>query len=210
MPKFDDTFIEQFHELLAWRRDVRHFKTTPVDRQILEQICKFADMAPSVGNSQPWRFVQVSDAQKRVQIQQSFLKSNEQALQGYEGEQAALYAKLKLSGLKEAPEHFAVFCDEACSQGAGLGRQTMPETLAYSCVMAIYNFWLAARAFEIGVGWVSILDPVEVQEALQVPDSWKLVAYLCVGKDARPHDTPELERVGWQARTEAQKRFLLD
>ena len=79
----------------------------------------------------------------------------------------------------------------------------MPETLDYSTVVMIATFWLAARAAGLGVGWVSILDPVEVSRLLEAPPEWKLVAYLCVGWPEEEHADPELERYGWQPRTNA-------
>ena len=102
-------------------------------------------------------------------------------------------------GLREAPVHLAVFCDHATDAGAGLGRKTMPEMLDYSVVAAVHTLWLAARAEGLGVGWVSILDPVDVCRALAVPPAWKLVAYLCVGRPLEEHLDPELERHDWQA-----------
>ena len=112
----------------------------------------------------------------------------------------SLYAKLKLSGLVEAPRHFAVFCDEATKQGAGLGRKTMPETLRYSAVLAVHSLWLAARAHGVGIGWVSILDPEALKRCLEVPKEWSLVAYICLGYAVEDSIVPELQRVGWQAR----------
>jgi 5,6-dimethylbenzimidazole synthase len=118
----------------------------------------------------------------------------------YMGERAQLYARLKLAGLRDAPIHLAVFCDEATWQGHGLGQRTMPETRRYSTVCALYTFWLAARARGVGVGWVSILDPQTIAETLDVPRSWTLIGYLCVGWPREEHLIPELERAGWQAR----------
>ena len=108
-----------------------------------------------------------------------------------------------LAGLREAPLHLAVFCDEATGAGHGLGRATMPEMLRYSAVTAVHTFWLAARIRGLGVGWVSILCPEEVTAALDVPADWRLIAYLCVGYPAEEHADPELVRHGWQARQEA-------
>ena len=116
------------------------------------------------------------------------------------GERAALYARLKLAGLLEAPVHLAVFVDPATEMGHGLGRRTMPETLAYSAVCAVHTLWLAARAQGIGVGWVSILDPAQARWALDVPEQWQLVAYLCLGYAESDHEEPELAREGWEAR----------
>lgn len=91
-----------------------------------------------------------------------------------------------------------VFCDEEASEGRGLGRQTMPETLTWSVVMAIHTLWLTARTQNIGLGWVSILQPSEINRILDVPDDWRLIAYLCLGYPQRESDEPELARLGWQ------------
>jgi 5,6-dimethylbenzimidazole synthase len=207
-PVFDAAFRDQFAQLLGWRRDVRRFLDKPVDQGLLDQLKTLSDLAPSVGNSQPWRFIDVRDETARAAVIDSFARSNERAAQGYEGEKAALYASLKLEGLRQAPVHLAVFCDEATVQGSGLGRQTMPEMLRYSTVAAVQTLWLAARAHGLGVGWVSILEPDAVTSALDVPADWTLVAYLCLGWPQEEHCDPELVRHGWQQRTPSEARFL--
>ena len=199
-PVFDAAFRAALGDLFLWRRDVRRFKTTPVSDELFATILDLACLAPSVGNSQPWRFVRVDRPERRRQVRDNFERTNASALQGYEGDRARLYAALKLSGLDEAPIHLAVFADEQTPQGHGLGRQTMPETMRYSTVAAVQLFWLAARAHGVGVGWLSIHDPVAITRLLEVPEGWRLVAYLCVGWPAEHCAGPELERVGWQNR----------
>lgn len=199
-PRFDGAFHRQLEDLYRWRRDVRRFRTDPLDPALLDGLLALAALAPSVGNSQPWRFVKVDDPSRRAAVRVSFERANAAALAAYEGERAATYARLKLSGLDKAPVHLAAFVDEATAAGQGLGRRTMPETLAYSVVGAVHALWLAARAHGVGVGWVSILDPLEVRRVLDVPESWRLVAYLCVGYPEEEHADPELERHGWQQR----------
>lgn len=207
-PQFNDRFRHELRELLRWRRDVRHFRTDPIAQSLIDELLDLACLAPSVGNAQPWRFVAVDDPANRAAIVANFSAANERALAGYHGERAQLYAGLKLAGLKEAPRHLAVFCDEATEQGAGLGRQTMPETLRYSAVLAVHTLWLAARTRGLGVGWVSILDPQAAARRLDVPESWTLVAYLCLGWPVEDHDQPELQRLGWQAREAACRQVL--
>lgn len=199
-PVFDAAFRERLAELFRWRRDVRHFRSDPVERATLEALVAEATLSPSVGFSQPWRFVSVEDVSRRAAIVASFERANADALRGYDGEDAAKYVTLKLAGLRDAPVHLAVFRDEATARGKGLGRATMPETLAYSAANAVYTFWLAARAHGIGAGWVSILEPEVVTQTLDVPPQWKLIAYLCVGYPVEDHDTPELERARWESR----------
>ena len=197
---FDDAFRAEFEELIKWRRDVRRFTGEPVDPELIAHLLELADLAPSVGLSQPWRFVEVKTRAERKAVIASYERCNADALESYDGDDRALYARLKLEGLREAPVQFAVFCDEETSRGKGLGRQTMPEMLRYSVVTAVHTFWLAARASGVGVGWVSILEPEAVREALDAPGHWTLVAYLCVGFPREEHDDPDLERAGWERR----------
>jgi 5,6-dimethylbenzimidazole synthase len=198
---FDEAFQAEFGELVAWRRDVRRFRPGMVPEDTLSELLRLAALAPSVGNCQPTRLVLVDDEARREAVRTNFQAANALALRAYDGERAQLYASLKLAGLKEAPVHLAVFCDEKTEQGHGLGARTMPETRRYSAVCALHTFWLAARARGLGVGWVSILDPAELADTLDVPRDWAFIGYLCVGWPQEAHLTPELERVGWQART---------
>ena len=197
-PEFSESFRQQFEELPKWRRDVRSFRCDPVDAQLLLHLVSLASLAPSVGYSQPWRFVLVESTACRELICANFEHCNRQALESYSGEKAQIYASLKLAGLREAPVHLATFLTQNTHHGSGLGKTTMPETLEYSAVLAVYTLWLAARTYGLGLGWVSILDPVEVNRGLNVPHHWKLIAYLCIGYPQEDHSSPELLRNGWE------------
>jgi 5,6-dimethylbenzimidazole synthase len=205
LPDFDADFYAKLVELFSWRRDVRRFLTEPLPEGLLEELLALACMAPSVGLSEPWRFVVVRSPERRARVKSNFEKANQEALKGYQGEQARLYASLKLAGLDQAPAQVAVFCDEGTSQGSGLGRATMPEMAAYSVVTAVQTLWLAARARGIGLGWVSILDPAELCRSLEAPESWKLVAYLCLGYPEEQGQVPELSKAGWEKRRPPEK-----
>ncbi|MBV1701050.1 MAG: 5,6-dimethylbenzimidazole synthase [Hyphomicrobiales bacterium] len=207
-PIFSEEFRNEFIQLLAWRRDVRRFSTAPVEAALIERLLDLAQLAPSVGNSQPWRWVEVSSAARRAAIRANFSAANAKALAAQSADRASLYASLKLQGLDNAPRHFAVFCDNATAQGHGLGTRTMPEMLEASVCGMVNTFWLAARAHGLGVGWVSILDPLQATQTLEVPPAWKLVAYLCVGWPIEEHLDPELVRHNWQARTRAGRQVL--
>ncbi|MBX2831952.1 MAG: 5,6-dimethylbenzimidazole synthase [Rhodospirillales bacterium] len=199
-PVFDHVFQKQFIDLLLWRRDVRRFRTDAIPKDDINDLIKEACLAPSVGNCQPWRFVKVNDRARRKAIRDSFERANTEALNDYHGERAKLYASLKLQGMDQAPVQLAVFADEETEAGMGLGRKTMPEMLDYSAVAAVQLLWLAARVKGIGVGWVSILEPDVVGKTLEVPDHWRLIAYLCIGYPEEDHVVPELVREGWQER----------
>jgi 5,6-dimethylbenzimidazole synthase len=200
-PSFDDRFRAELRDLLAWRRDVRRFRRDPVPREWLAELRDAAQLAPSVGNSQPWRWVEVATAAKREAVRANFRACNADALAVQTPDRASAYARLKLEGLDAAPVQFAVFCDRATRQGHGLGAATMPEMLDYSVASMIACVWLVARARGLGVGWVSILDPQRLIADLGAPASYKLIAYLCVGFPEAEHEIPELEREDWQERT---------
>jgi 5,6-dimethylbenzimidazole synthase len=206
--QFDTAFRESFRDLILWRRDVRRFRRDAIDPGLIHSLLELASHAPSVGHCQPWRFVLVESPDRREAVKSSFVRANAKALESYDDEKRARYARLKLEGLEEAPVHLAVFADEATQAGGGLGRQTMPQTLRYSVVAAVQTLWLAARAEGLGVGWISILEPKIVCQVLEVPDTWTLIAYLCIGWPVEEHLDPELERHDWQERLGAERMIF--
>jgi 5,6-dimethylbenzimidazole synthase len=204
MPNFSPAFRQQLRDLFRWRRDVRRFRPDPLPAGLLEELLDVAALAPSVGLSQPWRFVLVEDPARRAAVRASFAACNAAALARQDSSRAGLYARLKLAGLDEAPCHLAIFAEPDPAQGHGLGRATMPEMAAYSAVLAAHTLWLVARAEGLGMGWVSILEPGAVAAALDVPAGWTLIGYFCLGYPQEDHETPELERAGWERRRRAE------
>jgi len=184
--------------VLTWRRDVRHFRTDPVPEDVMGRLAAAVDCAPSVGNARPWRFLRIRDAALRARVRAEFERCNAEARDEYDAAMQDEYARLKLAGLDAAPEQIAVFTVTDPSEGRGLGRRTMPETLRQSTAMAIHTLWLAARAENLGLGMVSIVDPRRMEAILDAPAGWEFSAYLCLGWPDFTDDTPLLHRVGWQ------------
>jgi 5,6-dimethylbenzimidazole synthase len=194
-PAFDAAFRARLRELLIWRRDMRRFRRDPLPQGSVEKLLELVSLAPSVGLSQPWRFILVDDLLRRAAVRRNFETCNAEALAGQAPERAAQYARLKLAGLDDAPCHVAVFADRDTARGHGLGRQTMPEMSEYSAVAAIHTLWLAARAEGIGMGWVSILDPRTIAAVLEVPPDWKLIGYFCLGFPEAEDDVPRITAI---------------
>jgi 5,6-dimethylbenzimidazole synthase len=207
-PEFGAEFRATLHDLLEWRRDVRRFKHTPLPPGTIDRLIAIACLSPSVGLSEPWRFVIVNDKERRGAIRACFEDCNHDALSMQALDRAALYARLKLAGLDDAPCQIAVFADRSTAQGSGLGRLTMPEALDYSVAIAIHTLWLAARAEGIGLGWVSILDPKRMAAILDVPEHWVFIGHLCLGYPVAEDDRPALEREGWERRHPPSKALL--
>ncbi|WP_283789305.1 5,6-dimethylbenzimidazole synthase [Bermanella sp. WJH001] len=186
-----------FESLLQARRDVRgnHFLCDePVSDDEIQRILQAAIWAPSVGYSQPWRFVVIRDDQVKQQVAHSFKQENEKAAHLFDEKQQQ-YQQLKLEGILEAPVNIAVFYEP--STAPVLGQTSMQEMGEYSVVCAVQNMWLMARSMNIGIGWVSILNPEDVKSILSAPKDNKLVAYLCVGKVDEFLNRPELEQLKW-------------
>ncbi|KXK59744.1 5,6-dimethylbenzimidazole synthase [Micromonospora rosaria] len=194
---FPEPARQAFYDVLGARRDVRRFRPDPVDGEILTRVLAAAHAAPSVGHSQPWRFVLVRDPATR---ERAALMADQQRLRQVEQmdpESGLRLLDLQLEGIREAPLGVVVCCDRRAPAAGVLGRATFVDTDLWSCACAIQNLWLAARAEGLGVGWVTLFDPDELATLLALPAGVVTLGWLCLGwPDERP-PRPGLERVGW-------------
>ncbi|WP_040730479.1 5,6-dimethylbenzimidazole synthase [Thiocapsa marina] len=183
------------------RRDVRgEFLPDPIPDEVLQRILTAAHHAPSVGFMQPWDFILVRDPAVKRRIKDGFETAHREAAALFEGDRRERYRQLKLEGILESPVGICITCDRARTGPVVIGRTANPEMDLYSSVCAVQNLWLAARAENLGVGWVSIVHREVLHEALGIPAQIVPVAYLCVGYVSVFHDRPELESAGWLPR----------
>ncbi len=198
---FGDFEREAIYRAIFTRRDVRsHFQPDPIDDAVLARLLTAAHHAPSVGFMQPWNFIVIRDQARREAVRDLFLTARSQELPHIAEERQALYRKLRLEGICESALNLCITCDRRRSEGSPLGRWHNPQMDIFSTVCAVQNFWLAARAEGIGVGWVSILDADALKQLLGIPDHVVPVAYLCVGHVSEFAARPDLERKGWAPR----------
>ncbi|MDK3156417.1 5,6-dimethylbenzimidazole synthase [Kamptonema cortianum] len=192
---------EGFYRVLYSRRDIRKFKPGRVPDDVVERILCAAHAAPSVGLSQPWRFILIRSPETRARVKELFASVNA-AQSGRIDDPARreLYDSLKLEGILESDFNLAVVCEPPPEDRFTLGAGTIPQTIRDSVCLAIQNLWLAARAEGVGVGWVSILPEGRMEDILGLPARAELVAYLCVGYPEEFADRPMLETVGWEKR----------
>lgn len=183
------------------RRDVRgQFLPDLIPDDVLARLLRAAHHAPSVGFMQPWDFIVVRDAAIKRKVQVAFQAAHLEAAEMFENERRQTYRALKLEGIVEAPIGICVTCDRSRSGPVVIGRTHQPEMDLFSAVCAVQNIWLAARAENVGVGWVSILRHDDLREALAIPPAIQPIAYICVGYVSHFFQKPELEVAGWLPR----------
>lgn len=182
------------------RRDCRRFLPDPLDDALLLRLLTAAHHAPSVGFMQPWNFVLIRSIEVRREVKTAFERANAREAEAFSGDRGDLYRSLKLEGILESPLNLCITCDRSRHGPAVLGRTAMPEMDLYSTVCAVQNLWLAARAEGVGVGWVSIIDPLDLAAIVGLPNHVVPIAYLCLGRVPSFEPRPELERRGWLER----------
>jgi nicotinate-nucleotide--dimethylbenzimidazole phosphoribosyltransferase len=187
-------------EVLAARRDVRRFRPDPLPSALVHQVLIAGHQAPSVGHSQPWRFIVVGEQATRDRA--ALLADRERLRQADQltADRRTRLLDLKLDGIREAPVGIVVACDRRAPAAGVLGRASYADADMWSCACAVQNMWLAARAIGLGMGWVTLFQPADLAELLELPDGVATLGWLCLGwPDERPPE-PGLERQGWSHR----------
>jgi len=189
---------EAVYKTIFSRRDVRNeYLPNPIPDEVLKRVLTAAHHAPSVGFMQPWDFITIKSTKTRAAIKQAFLEAHKEAADMFDEAKSEQYKGLKLEGIMEAPIGICITCDRTRNGPVVLGKTANPEMDLYSSVCAVQNLWLAARAENLGVGWVSIIHHDALKKILNIPDHITPIAYLCMGYVSFFHEKPELEKVGW-------------
>ena len=188
------------------RRDVRSdFINCNIPEDTLLRVLTAAHHAPSVGFMQPWDFIIVNEKETKQKIKHGFDQANENSKAMFSDDKQKEYQKFKLEGILEAPIGICVTCDRERNGPVILGKTIKAEMDLYSAVCAVQNLWLAARAENLGVGWVSIIEDDVLRDALSIPPNIEIIAYLCIGYVTQFKDKPELESAGWLPRRSVDK-----
>lgn len=187
-------------EIIGARRDIRRFRPDAIPAAVLERVLQAGHAAPSVGHSQPWRFLVVDDADLRTRA--AAMADTERLRQAsqLDPDSARHLLDLQLEGIREAPLGVVVCCDRRVPAAGVLGRATFPDSDVWSCACAIENMWLAARAEGLGMGWVTLFRPEELGGLLGLPDGVVTLGWLCLGWPDERLPAPGLERAGWSRR----------
>ncbi|QQZ29759.1 5,6-dimethylbenzimidazole synthase [Thiothrix subterranea] len=200
-PFFSSEERESLYRIIAARRDMRHFTpNTRIDDATIERLLQAAYQAPSVGLMQPWRFQRIRTIQQREGIAALVMAERAETANAL-GERGEEFLRLKVEGIRDCAELWVV--SVAPDDGTLFGRRTMPQAMALcSVACAIQNLWLATRAENLGMGWVSMFDPLALAEWLSLPAGSQPIAILCIGQVEAFYSAPMLELEGWrQGRT---------
>lgn len=196
-----ESVVEALESVVGARRDIRRFRPDPVPTELLEAVLEAGHRAPSVGHSQPWRFIVVSDQATRDKAAHLADAARLAQADHLTEDRAARLLDLKLEGLREAPLGIVVACDRRTPALGVLGRATFPDADLWSCAIAIENMWLTARAHGLGMGWVTLFDPADLADLFGLPEGVVTLGWLCLGwPDERPPE-PGLQRAGWSTKT---------
>ncbi|MBD9655967.1 5,6-dimethylbenzimidazole synthase [Pseudomonas sp. PDM12] len=183
------------YRAIAERRDMRHFSGGEVAPELLARLLEAAHQAPSVGLMQPWRFIRITRPALREDIYQLVERERQLTAEAL-GERSDEFMRLKVEGVRDCAEVLVAALMEG-REAHVFGRRTLPEMDMASLSCAIQNLWLAARAEGLGMGWVSLFDPVALAELLGMPPGSKPVAVLCLGPVQAFYPAPMLVQEGW-------------
>lgn len=196
-PCFEEEDREVLYKVIHARRDMRHFLSdTTVEPETLRRILQAGHAAPSVGLMQPWRFIRILDPETRRRLGEEAERVRIQTAEAL-GARKETFLQLKVEGINECAELLVLVM--APDDGTVVGRFTLPREMAISsCACAVQNMWLAARAENLGLGWVSFFDPRTVADLLGCPVGAEPLAILCLGPVQAFPPAPLMSLAGWR------------
>lgn len=183
------------YRAIAERRDMRHFSGGEVAPELLARVLEAAHQAPSVGLMQPWRFIRITRPALREAIHGLVEEERVRTAEAL-GERSDEFMQLKVEGIRDCAELLVVALMEG-REAHVFGRRTLPEMDLASLACAIQNLWLAARAEGLGMGWVSLFEPLALADLLAMPTGSKPLAVLCLGPVTEFYEAPMLVQQGW-------------
>ncbi|MCY0876080.1 MAG: nicotinate-nucleotide--dimethylbenzimidazole phosphoribosyltransferase [Firmicutes bacterium] len=188
------------YKAIYLRRDIRSFKSDPLPEDAIRRILQAGHHGPSVGFMQPWNFILIRDDARKLALRAVVERERQAAAIHFEDERQSRYLALKVEGLREAPITICVTSDPTRGGKHVLGRNSIPETDLFSVSCAIENMWLAARAENIALGWVSIYKKGDIRALLSIPHHVEPVGLLSLGYTEQWPQRPLLQTAGWRDR----------
>ena len=193
------TLAEATMKVIRDRRSIREWTEEPISEQDLAMILEAGRQAPSGENAQPWRFIVVRDAGTRRklgtlagggsarrftaefvtnQMQERFTNLQDEA-------------KKKAAFEKLTSGQVSAFLANASLNIVACGKKDVWD-MPLDTSAAIENMLLMVTALGLGACWViapciDIRDEERVKALLNIPEGFKVVSVISVGRPTRPH-----------------------
>lgn len=184
------------YEAMSTLRAVRRLRPDPIDAEIIDRVLTAATWAPTGGNTQPWRIVALTDADKKQALQDLYKPHWDSYLPGYEARLSHMPEDARASSIKamdagnylaahmhEAPL-IAVFCFNPKLMTITDSELDRPSVVGGGSVYpAVQNFLLACRNEGLGCVLTTLLCYEEdaVKNLLGIPEDWYPCAHIPVG-----------------------------
>ena len=148
----------ELSKVIEQRRSIRNYKAEAVKREALLAILEAARLAPSWKNSQGWRYVVVSDPQKKREIGES------------------VHFNPTQNAYENAP-YLMVLCAMPEVSGDRGGKQYFMTDAA----ITFEHAHLKAAELGLGMCWVGAFDEAPVKQILGIPEEVRVVALSPLG-----------------------------
>jgi nitroreductase len=172
-------------------RAMRRLKPDPVPRELLERVVQYATHAPSGGDAQGWRFVIVTDAEKKRQIGEYYRRAVDKYLATGNTAPLPHQTQTAWEGLVKAVRWQGNHAGEApalifpCLKRArhSLGHPTSARGVSASIYPAVENLLLACRALGLGATLTTLhfRYEAEIDRILGLPEEAATFAMIPVG-----------------------------
>jgi nitroreductase len=146
-------------DCIKLRRSVREYLDKPIPKEDLARLLNVLRAAPSAANRQPWKFIAVTDPEKRRAM-----------VEKCGGQKFLAQAPVTIigCGLTEHAWH-------------GMGGDKSASSVDVDLAIALDHLTLAAAALGLGTCWVGAFDELRFKKLFNVPDNVKIVALTPLG-----------------------------
>jgi nitroreductase len=159
-------------QVIKDRRSIRKYKDTPVELEKIEQVLDAARLAPSWKNMQCWRFLVLTDPDKRNRVLESFPDDNP-------GKKAIAMAPVVIV---------------VCADPAESDVENGIEYFVADTAIAFEHLCLAAHALGLGTCWMGWYDESAIKRSLGIPEGIRIVGITPIGyPDQEPKARPRKE-----------------
>ncbi len=161
---------------MSYRRSIRKYRPDPISPDVLKRVLESARLAPSWKNMQCWKFIIVTEQDRRSEISQALPALNP--------------AK---NSIIQAPVTVVICADPEAS-----GESEGKDYYLVDAAIAFHQLILAATAEGLGTCWVAWFEEEPIKASLKIPDKYRIVGLTPLGYPAenpKPRPRKELSRI---------------